>query len=143
MSRLKAHSLTAGVLLAVILLVPACHSNKKLVASGVMFSTVKFGSSGGFTNLTTTYVIEADGGLYKSGPNAVTQLGTLENSEILRIESDLQELRFGDLELSEVGNMTYFIEVARQDSMHKVTWTHATEAPEIKAFYTSLTDLLK
>ncbi|HDS08105.1 MAG TPA: hypothetical protein ENO05_10815 [Bacteroides sp.] len=118
-----------------------CAPKGNLSGNHKAFDTICFGKSGGFANLTEKYVLERDGHVYKEIKGELEEINKVKRPLMKQIKSELDSLHLGTMELDEVGNMTYFLEVI-SDTVHRVTWTESSENPSVKSFYKTLVTTL-
>ena len=128
-------------LLLMILLLTSCSGQNKIKTSSD--SIIKFGSSGGFTNMTTEYVIMGNRHIIKRERNTETLLHTLDKKTFKEIYHQIDAIHFKDLKVNEPGNMTYFIEVKTKTFENKASWNDTTDEDQLKTLYKTLVSILK
>ena len=120
-----------------------CTSGNRISAKNPGFESIHFGRSGGFTNLNDSYLLVQSGLVYKVVDGEFTELRNLEKPELRQIGRELKELEIGTLDLTEKGNMTYFITVKNENGEEQVTWTENTPHPGVTEFYQLLVSTLQ
>jgi len=73
----------------------------------------------------------------------LTRINSISKADLRSISNTIKDINFFNLNFSEKGNMTYFIEIKSADATHKVTWTDISLTPELKEFYKTLAGTLK
>jgi len=121
----------------------SCSSEKSQQKASSQFLEISFGSGGGFTGAGSTYLLKADRQVFKMKEGEFIKINTISKAELRSISSTLKDIDFLNLNFSEKGNMTYFIEIKSADTTHKVTWTDTSLTPELKEFYKTLAGTLK
>ncbi|MFB6320748.1 hypothetical protein [Saccharicrinis sp. FJH54] len=130
------------LLLVFTILLVSCSSLKK-TGSVDNFDEITFGSGGGFTGITTTYMLNADGSVYKMNGSQQEDIQRIDYKMLKKISKQLKKMDFESISSDTKGNMTYFIEVTTHDYRHKVTWTDQTADPALSDFYSNLVKTLK
>jgi hypothetical protein len=133
---------TSFVLLFTLLAI-ACSTQNKQNKSASKITEISFGSGGGFTGATNTYLLKADREVFKMNNGEYLKINKISRADIRNISETINKINFYNLEYSEKGNITYFIEIKSADSQHKITWSDNTETPELKDFYAILVTTLK
>jgi hypothetical protein len=89
-------------------------------------STIRIGRGGGFTGYYSGYRIDGDGSVYAWQQNgrgdSLRLLFTAGRDSTHALFRRLTGIGFDTLEFNHPGNLTYFIELHRPDSMHSVRW---------------------
>jgi hypothetical protein len=129
------------IVLSVLLI--ACSSQKDQQKVHPQFLEISFGSGGGFTGLSNTYLLNVNKQVFKLENRKFTQINSISKADMRNITKTIKEIGFSNLNISEKGDLTYFIEIKTTDSIHKVTWTDVSETPELKEFYKTLVATLK
>jgi hypothetical protein len=135
--------LKALALLFFTLLIFGCVSHKKQNKTANHFNEISFGSGGGFTGFTNEYLLKNNGEVFKIGSQNQTQINQIPTTQIKDIATLIKEIDFQSLQISETGNITYFIEVRTTTYTHKVSWTDGSNSTNLKAFYKKLIHTLK
>lgn len=120
-----------------------CTSGNRISYKNIGFESIHFGRSGGFTNINDTYLLVNSGMVYKVAGGEFTGLRKLDKPELRRIGQDLEDLEIGSLDLTDRGNMTYFLKVKSEEGEEQVTWTDNTIHPGVKEFYQLLVSTLQ
>ncbi|MFC0877828.1 hypothetical protein ACE01N_14615 [Saccharicrinis sp. FJH2] len=131
----------AHLLLVLVLIMASCSSLKK-TGSVNNFEEITFGSGGGFTGLTNTYMLNAEGFVYKMNGEQQEQLKRIDYKSLKGISKHLKKIDFEHIQNDTKGNMTYFIEVVTKDYQNKATWSDASSDPVLKEFYSELVKTL-
>lgn len=129
------------LLLVLTLILVSCSSLKK-TGSVDNFNAITFGSGGGFTGLTNTYILNSDGNVYKMNAGQQDELKRINYKSLKGISKHLKNIDFQNINSDTKGNMTYFIEVTTTDYQHKVTWSDEASDPVLKEFYAKLVETL-
>lgn len=124
------------------LLMVSCASLKK-TGSVDNFDAVYFGSGGGFTGIINTFMIDSEGYVYKANGEEKTEIKRLKYKTLKRISKQIEKINLKEIDSQDTGNMTYFIDLQSGDEQHKVTWSDASDQPELKSLYTCLFETLK
>jgi hypothetical protein len=143
MSRNKSIFFILIFLSASTIILNSCASKNRISKSNVSFETIYFGKSGGFTNQTEKYALKENGTVYKEIDGEENEINRIEDAEISAIDNKLKIINIESLDLNDVGNMTYFIEVRSGQNSHKITWTEATDNFNVKDLYKSLVSTLQ
>lgn len=120
----------------------SCNSSRKMVYQQTDFQ-IKFGSSGGFTNAVEQYLINGDRNVFKVKGEEKTFLKQISKKQFNEIKGMLKELNFEQIELTERGNMTYFIEVNTPEYSNRILWSNGNENVEAQNLYKQLALTLK
>lgn len=110
--------------------------------SDQQFQSIVFGKTGGFSNINNIYTIERNGMVSREAGGDHTMIFELRKKDIRKIDKELSNINFTSMDLSDVGNMTHYIEVNYSNSTKKNTWVESTENEEIKNLYKLLTSFL-
>lgn len=130
-------------LLIFALLAIACSTQNKQNGSASKFTEISFGSGGGFTGATNTYLLKANREVFKLNNAEFIKINKISKADFRNVSETINKINFYSLEYSDKGNITYFIEIKSADSQHKITWSDNTETPELKDFYAILVTTLK
>ncbi len=141
MSKKLSFIIIPAAVTAFVLMFSHCAPKGNLAGNHMAFDTICFGKSGGFANLTEKYVLERDGHVYKETEEELEEINKVKRPLMKQIKSELDSLHLGTMELDEVGNMTYFLEVI-SDTVYRVTWTESSENTAVKNFYKTLVTTL-
>jgi hypothetical protein len=121
----------------------SCGKNRYLNA--ISQNAIYFGSSGGFAGLTTEYQLSGDGNLrlYNSLSSDTSLIKKLDKKELGNTFKKADLLDSIKLNLSETGNMTYYIRYFRKEGMPLTwSWVDGNELPQsISQFYQHLNQL--
>ncbi|HHH53946.1 MAG TPA: hypothetical protein ENK91_09830 [Bacteroidetes bacterium] len=99
---------------------------------------VTVGTQGGFTGELKKYVLLEDGGMYKTSSltQDTTFLGNLDDRLNRQIFNNYKVLGLGSIDVSEPGNMNYFIEFNDAENNHKLLWNKSSDIDKkIALFY--------
>jgi hypothetical protein len=116
----------------------SCSSQNKHQKPSSAFLEINFGSGGGFTGLSSNYTLKANQDVFKQSGGELSKINQISKKDARNISKTIREIDFFNLNLSDKGNMTYFIEVKSDGSVNKVSWTDSSQSPEIKEFYKTL-----
>ncbi len=126
-----------------VLLLFSCTSSQKL--QHFSNSNLIFGSGGGITGATNTYILHYDGAIEKTNSltNETTQITQISGKKSKSFFSQFLNDGLDTLTFSVPGNMSYFIGFENDSVTHKVIWDGNTNPPaEAKAYYESLIQLI-
>jgi hypothetical protein len=121
--------------------VSAC-STSKTNTSKVKFTEIRFGNYGGFTNMSTEYVITGDGQLSKVDSEGTKSIKHLPKKVVRKIGENLKSIEFEKLRINDLGNVTYFIKVKTSEYENTVRWNDETQNTELLNTYKMLTEIL-
>lgn len=119
------------VLISLFLSILNCSSNQRVsTIDGYPFE-ILFGSTGGFTNINTVYIVRSTGEILKkdndsSQPYLLRKITrpTLDSIYLL-----IRESNFGSLKINKVSNFTKYIEIKSEKFANKVTWFDDFQIP--------------
>ena len=135
-----------NILLASLLIYLCCFthgcSTLEKQTSDYQFQSIVFGKTGGFSNINNTYTIERNGKINRETQGDQKLINELRKKDIRKIDKELSSINFASMDLSEVGNITYYIEVIFPGSTKKNTWIETSENEEIKNLYKLLVSYL-
>ena len=120
----------------------SCSSPEKLLDSNKV-DRIFFGSKGGFTNMSTDYVIFENGSVCRLQNDKVIKRGRISRDEVRALDATLDEMGFMSIETDEPGNMTYYISVVRSDSQNAVHWSDHDRNPQLKELYVRLMNFVR
>jgi len=103
---------------------------------------IRFGKSGGFTNIPMEYMLDGSGDIFKI-QNDTLNAGSVSRRKIRKLKERLTELDFEHLDVSDQGNMTYFISVITDAYNNTVKWNDQTDNEPLKEFYKELLEYVK
>lgn len=135
------------LLLLSILTFSFCKSAK--VDSPTQFEkkSISFGKGGGFTGMTTSFVLLQNGQLFKQEKDTnFVLLKTIPAKEVKALFKEITTQNIATTKLNAPGNMSYFIqfEDKKNDLNNRITWGDAKNPVEgnIKDFYKKLMSLV-
>ncbi len=120
-----------------------CSAKKNLADTPVSFDSIHFGKGGGFTNQTENYAINNKGIVFKETKEVMVEINQVEYARVIEIDKKICSIHLDSMDLNEVGNMTYFIEVFVGESSHKVNWKEPADNLNLKEFYEILVATLQ
>lgn len=129
------------ILIICLIMTASCASPSKMLESNKN-DRIFFGNRGGFTNMSTDYVLFDNGSLCKLHNDNVIKTGRVSREKVGEIEASLEEMGFMSIEKDEPGNMTYYVSVVRADSKNEVHWSDHDRNPQLKELYVSLMNLV-
>ena len=104
------------------------------------------GTSGGFTGEEKKFVLLDNGNLYKisSLSHDTVFVAKLENAKSKQIFNNYNVLGLGKMNISEPGNMNYFIEYKNGDISHKLLWSNSLQkGSEVHLFYDFFMEIVR
>jgi hypothetical protein len=125
-----------------ICLIAAC-SSSKINNSKDKFTEVRFGNYGGFSNLSTEYIITGDGQLSKVENNVTKPVKVVRKKVLREIDDKLKSIEFEKLRINDLGNITYFIKVKTSEYENTVRWNDETQNIELLNTYRTLIEILQ
>jgi len=83
-----------------------------------------FGSGGGITGASDTYVLLENGQLFHTNSltKEVRELKSISKKEAQLCFVKLEELSLSEMDFNHPGNLYYFLEEVKNDTKHKVVW---------------------
>jgi hypothetical protein len=120
----------------------SCASPDKLLNSN-KGDKIFFGSKGGFTNMSTDFVLFENGSICRLKNDSVIKTGRISREEFRAIEASLEEMSFMSIKTDEPGNMTWYVSVVRADSQNAVHWSDHDRNPQLKELYERLMNLVR
>lgn len=130
------------ILIIFLIMTASCASPSKML-DRTKSDRIFFGNRGGFTNMSTDYVLFENGSLCKLQNDNVIKRGRVSRKTVRTIEASLEGMGFMSIEKDEPGNMTYYVSVVRADSQNAVQWSDHDLNPLLKELYLSLMNLVK
>lgn len=120
----------------------SCASPAKMLKSNTG-DRIFFGNKGGFTNMSTDFVLFENGSICRLKNDEVIKTGKISREEVRAIISSLEEMMFMSIKTDEPGNMTYYVSVVRGDSQNAVQWSDHDRNPQLKELYVRLMNLVR
>lgn len=130
------------ILIFCMIMATSCSSPEKLLNSN-RGDRIFFGNKGGFTNMSTDYVLFENGSICRLKNDSVIRTGKVSREEVREIEVSLDAMNFMSVETDEPGNMTWYVSVVRGDSRNAVQWSDHDRNPQLKELYVRLMNLVK
>jgi len=130
------------ILIICLIMITSCASPAKMLDSNKP-DRIFFGNRGGFTNMSTDYVLFGNGILCKLQDDNVIRTGKVSRETVKTILASLEEMGFMSIEKDEPGNMTYYVSVVRGDSQNAVQWSDHDRNPQLKELYVRLMNLVR
>ncbi len=112
-------------------------SNLKMKQSDNDAFRIRFGRSGGFTNIPLEYLLDGTGDIYKLQSDTLNA-GSVSRRKMKKLTERLTELDFEHLDTNDPGNMTYFISVKTDTYDNTVKWNDQTDNEPLKELYKEL-----
>ena len=123
----------------------SCNTPKEIFVDNPQ--TLRFGSSGGFTNQTTVYKLLSNGQLSKSDniTKEAVLLKQLKKNQTKKIFGQVYTLGLDTLRLNSPGNMSNFIQLKTKTLDNKIVWYKDSDqvADELSDFYKILINQTK
>lgn len=120
----------------------SCSSPEKLLSSD-KGDRIFFGNKGGFTNMSTDYVLFQNGSICRLKDDNVIKTAKVSRDEVKAIAESLEEMNFMSLNTDEPGNMTYYVSFVRDDTRNGVQWSDHDRNPQLKVLYVRLMNTLR
>lgn len=130
------------ILIICLIMTTSCASPAKLLNSN-KGDRIFFGNKGGFTNMSTDYVLFENGSICRLQNDKVIKTGKISREEVRAITASLEEMKFMSIKTDEPGNMTYYVSVVRGDSQNAVQWSDHDRNPQLKELYVRLMNLVR
>jgi hypothetical protein len=130
------------ILIICMIMTASCASPAKLLNSN-KGDRIFFGNKGGFTNMSTDYVLFENGTICRLQNNTVTKTGRIRREEVGAIEASLEEMQFMSIKTDEPGNMTFYVSFVQGDSLNVVNWSDHDRNPQLKELYVRLMNLVR
>lgn len=126
-------------LLVLVLFLFSCSAQKEIYLDNPHM--ISFGSSGGFTNVNTTYKIFSDGKLWKirEATNDSSLLKQIKKSATKKLFKNAYALGLDTLNYDKPGNMSRFIIFKSKKFSNKIYWEGKNEV--LDDYYKSLIEL--
>lgn len=110
---------------------------------------LSFGQGGGFTGMTTEYILLENGQLFKrearAGAGEYQELKSVDRSEARAMYKSWQQAEVFKEDFQHPGNLYHFISMKMADTTYRYTWGDQTYPADdrIKAFYQQLLSIVK
>lgn len=130
------------LLIICLIMTASCASPAKMLNSNKA-NKIFFGNKGGFTNMSTDFVLFENGSICRLKNDEVIKTGKISREEVRAIASSLDEMKFMSIKTDEPGNMTYYVSVVRGDSQNAVQWSDHDRNPQLKELYVRLMNLVR
>lgn len=131
-----------SILIVCLIMTTSCASPAKLLNSN-KGDRIFFGNKGGFTNMSTDFVLFENGSICRLQNDEVTKTGKISREEVRAITASLEKMKFMSIKTDEPGNMTYYVSVVRGDSKNAVQWSDHDRNPQLKELYVGLMSLVR
>ncbi len=137
-----------GLLIAfcLVCLYVSCSAYKKVNTTGKYSFEIRFGNTGGVTNINPVFIVKSNGEIWKkSNASALEQ----QIKKMSRVQVDsvyllLDKSNFNNLKINEISNYTNYIEVKSEKINNKINWYDFSRIPaEVKELHTFLLTLIK
>ena len=119
----------------------ACTGPEKLLSDNTK-DRIYFGKSGGFTNISTEYVL-VENYVFKQEGEKFTLIRKLSGDKVKSINNQVNAIDLSKLSLNEPGNMTYHIRLVKSGSVSEVKWSDTFENSQVRELYKVLTGTIK
>jgi hypothetical protein len=127
-------------LLVMSCLMSACQP-KPAVYTGYKSRELTFGSGGGFSGQTTTYLLHEDGVVFRrSKPDQTPEYQRrISKKEAKRFFETYDALKISELNIREPGNMSYFLGMNQGGEHKSIIWSQPAQIPAgVKDLYDQL-----
>jgi len=130
------------VLVLFIAMAQSCCNTAK-TSSGTPEPGIRFGKTGGFTNIPEEYLINDKGQVFKITREGSAQINDISGKEMKSIRKMMDTLDFENLQINEPGNISYYIKVISADHEKSATWNDKTSSSNLKDLYKKLLTTIK
>ena len=118
-------------------------SNTQKASSDHPEPGIRFGRTGGFTNIPDEYLLNMKGEVFKITKDDSTRINNISRKKLKAIGKMLDAIDFEHLQINEPGNLSYFINVTGSGYQNTVTWNDRTSVNAVKNLYKELLTTLK
>lgn len=127
-----------------IVIFASCSLTKQIEKTG--YTSIAFGTGGGFTNQITTYTLSADGSLWKQNnlSNDSIFIKKVKKVEVRDLFSKAQNQGLDTLHFTNPGNIYHFILISSRGKSNKIVWGSDDNAPSVvRSYYSELSEISK
>jgi hypothetical protein len=125
-----------------VLLLCGCSHTKKTTDTEQPFE-IRFGQTGGFTNVTVEFVIRENREVFRIQNDEAVRINNIRVKEMKEIRNMIDSVDFKNLSSGEPGNVSYFIKVTDPEYEKAIQWTNVTEESPLNKLYHLLLSTLK
>jgi len=134
------------VLISSFLLLLNCTSSHKASTIDAYPFEIRFGNTGGFTNINPVFMVKSTREVLKKD-NVSSEPYLLRKTTKPKLDSLyllIRESNLGNLKINQVSNFTKYIEIKSEKYNNKVMWFNDSQIPvELKRLYDTLIDAIK
>lgn len=130
------------LLIICLIMTTSCASPAKLLNSNKN-NKIFFGSKGGFTNMSTDFVLFENGSICRLKNDIVIKTGKTSREEVRAITASIEEMKFMSIKTDEPGNMTYYVSVVQDGSKNTVQWSDHDRNSQLRELYVRLMNLVR
>jgi hypothetical protein len=121
-------------LTTVVLLLYGCSHTKKTTDTERAFE-IRFGHTGGFSNVTVEYLIRENREVFRIQNDEAIRINRIRIKEMKEIRSMIDSVDFKNLFSEKPGNVSYFIKVQDPEYENAVQWTNTMEESPLNKLY--------
>jgi hypothetical protein len=118
-------------LISLFLFMLNCSSKRKVSTIDAFPFEIRFGSTGGFTNINPVFMVKSTGEVLKKD-NASSEPYLLKKITRPIVDSLyllIRDSKFESLKINQVSNITKYIEIKSEKFTNKVTWSDDSQIP--------------
>lgn len=120
----------------------ACAGSQKTPAFEEPWS-IRFGYSGGATNVPVEYVLSHYRQLHKVAGDSLVFDSKVPRRKMKKLIDLMEDMNFNGIKLVDYGNITYFISLQSPEKNHRVSWSQQSDNQGIFDLYQTLFALVK
>lgn len=135
------HTMTRMLLFSLLPLLASSCSNPQKLVDDPSHTKIYFGHTGGFTNVELKYVLLDNGLLCRVEPGGLRKTATLTAQQRRQVMEDFRKTGFEDITRNQPGNLTYFIRLEKDGTVHEVRWSDPAGNENLASLYKVLTEL--
>jgi hypothetical protein len=132
MKRYTSGTIIGGVLLFVLFFAFHCSLSHKTANKEKYPFEIRFGSTGGFSNINPIFIVKHTGEVLKKDnssaePNLVRKISKQKTDSIYQL---IKDSNFSNLTIKHTSNLTHYIEIQSDKFTNKVMWFNESQIPE-------------
>jgi hypothetical protein len=118
----------------IVLLLCGCSHTKKTTDTDRPFE-IRFGHTGGFTNIKVEFVIRENREVFRIQNDEAVRINRIRKKVIREIRSMIDSVDFKNLTSEQPGNVNYFIKVQDPEYENAVQWSNTMEESPLNKLY--------